>query len=186
MYRLVELEEIVRISPGMLRRDFDQVVKETLKGECEGRIYKSIGMILFIEAVDRVGDGEIVPGDGSVYQKTHFRALVFSPEDQEIVEGRISQIAEFGAFLNFGPLDGLIHVSQVMDDFVDVDMINGRIVGKNSKKTLRVDDICRARIVSLSLNENDPKLSRIGLTMRQPGLGALQWLEEKKEEVKSG
>jgi DNA-directed RNA polymerase subunit E' len=44
----------------------------------------------------------------------------------------------------------------------------------------------RARIVTLSLNEINPRESRVGLTMRQTGLGKLEWIEEsrKKEEKK--
>ena len=36
----------------------------------------------------------------------------------------------------------------------------------------------RARIVALSINERNPRESKIGLTMRQPGLGKIEWLEE--------
>jgi DNA-directed RNA polymerase subunit E' len=38
--------------------------------------------------------------------------------------------------------------------------------------------------VAISLNERDPSDSKIGLTMRQPGLGKLEWLEdERKKEL---
>jgi DNA-directed RNA polymerase subunit E' len=178
MYKLAELEEIIRIPPSELGGSLDEATRRILKEECEGKLYKNIGMIVQIRDVTRMGDGEIVPGDGSVYQKVRFKAVVFTPENQEIVEGRISEIVEFGAFLNFGPLDALIHVSQVMDDFIDVDQNNRRLVGRESKRVLKVGDRCRARIVSLSLNEANPRQSRIGLTMRQPGLGALEWLKK--------
>ena len=36
----------------------------------------------------------------------------------------------------------------------------------------------RARIVALSLNERNPRESKIGLTMRQPGLGKIEWIAE--------
>ena len=50
--------------------------------------------------------------------------------------GKVDQIAEFGAFLNFGSPDGLTRVSRVMDDYMDADIINGRL--RNSKRILRV------------------------------------------------
>lgn len=181
MYKLAELEEIVKIPPSELGGSFDEATRRILKEECEGKLYRNIGMIVQVRDVKRVGDGEIVPGDGSVYQRAMFDALVFNPENQEVVEGKVSEVVEFGAFLNFGPLDGLIHVSQVMDDFIDVDLSNRRLVGRDSKRVLKVGDRCRARIVSLSLNEANPKQSRIGLTMRQPGLGSLEWLSSKKD-----
>ena len=75
-------------------------------------------------------------------------------------------------------MDGLLHVSQVMDDRVDVDEENKRLIGKDSGRILEVGNKVRARVVSLDLNEKNPQDSKIGLTMRQPGLGRLEWIEE--------
>jgi DNA-directed RNA polymerase subunit E' len=51
-----------------------------------------------------------------------------------------------------------------------------------------VSDCLRARVVTLSLNEREPRDSKIGLTMRQAGLGTKQWLEDEmlkeKEQAK--
>jgi DNA-directed RNA polymerase subunit E' len=64
---------------------------------------------------------------------------------------------------------------------VDVDVEAGRIQGKESKRILKVGDPIRARIVAVSLNELSSRESKIGLTMRQPTLGAFEWLQEKAE-----
>jgi len=55
---------------------------------------------------------------------------------------------------------------------------NKRLVGKETKKSLTEGDLVRARIVALSLKERDPEKSKIGLTMRQPWLGNLKWIED--------
>jgi DNA-directed RNA polymerase subunit E' len=99
-----------------------------------------------------------------------------------VVEGTVVEILKFGAFVRFGPLDGLVHISQVMDDHIDVDIGNMRLVGKESKRDLKVGDRVRARIVSMSMNERSPRESRIGLTMRQPGLGKIEWLDDEYQE----
>ena len=65
-----------------------------------------------------------------------------------------------------------------MDDRIDIDQDNGRLIGKDTKRDLKVGDSVRARIVALSINERNPRESKIGLTMRQPGLGKIEWLEE--------
>jgi DNA-directed RNA polymerase subunit E' len=90
--------------------------------------------------------------------------------------------------VRFGPLDGLLHVSQIMDDRVNIDEHNQRLVGVETKRDLKVGYKARARVVSLSLSEISPRDSRIGLTMRQPGLGRLEWIQDahKKTEEKSG
>ncbi|MCI4346514.1 MAG: hypothetical protein L3K07_07170, partial [Thermoplasmata archaeon] len=76
----------------------------------------------------------------------------------------------------------------IMDDRVNIDEHNQRLVGVETKRDLKVGYKVRARIVSLSLSEISPRDSRIGLTMRQPGLGRLEWIVEahKKAEEKSG
>jgi DNA-directed RNA polymerase subunit E' len=71
-----------------------------------------------------------------------------------------------------------------MNDYVNVDAENERIVGKENKKVLKVGDHVRARIVAISLNELSARESKIGLTMRQPALGAHEWLKEPKDEKK--
>jgi DNA-directed RNA polymerase subunit E' len=90
----------------------------------------------------------------------------------------VVEIRKFGAFVRFGPLDGLLHVSQIMDDRVNIDEHNQRLVGVETKRDLKVGYKVRGRIVSLSLSEISPRDSRIGLTMRQPGLGRLEWIQE--------
>ena len=138
-----------------------------------------------IRDVTPVGEGHIIHGDGGVYQEVEYEALLFRPEIQEVVEGTVVEIRKFGAFVRFGPLDGLLHVSQIMDDRVNIDEHNQRLVGIESKKDLKVGYKVRARVVSLSLSEISPRDSRIGLTMRQPALGRLEWIQEahKKSEA---
>ena len=103
------------------------------------------------------------------------------PREHEIVEGEVVDITEFGAFVRAGALDGLVHVSQIMDDYVSYDEKNAQLVGKQTKKILKVGDPVRARIISISFKEQ----SKVGLTMRQPFLGSMKWVysEEKKEKV---
>ena len=93
----------------------------------------------------------------------------------------MKQLGEFftnRAFVRFGPLDGLLHVSQILDDHMDPDVGGQRMVGKETKREMRVGDRLRSRIVTISLNEVSPRESKIGLTMRQPGLGKLEWIDE--------
>jgi DNA-directed RNA polymerase subunit E' len=65
-----------------------------------------------------------------------------------------------------------------MDDEVSV---SGReaLIGKNSKRVLKVNDVVKARIVTVSYK--GVSNVRIAMTMKQPGLGKLEWLEQKKK-----
>jgi len=105
------------------------------------------------------------------------KLIVFKPELQELVYGTIEEITNFGAFISMGPIRGMIHISQTMDDFVSFSD-TGVLTGKNGKKNLMQGDKCIARIVAISYKGEEPK---IGLTMRQPGLGKLDWVKAEKE-----
>ncbi len=180
MYIKLQREDVVRIPPDRLGEDIDQLAKEFTRTLLEGRVGGDKSLTLIASKVERIGEGRIVHGDGAVYQKVRYDAVVHRPTLQEVVDGMVVEILKFGAFIRFGPLDGLLHISQVMDDRVDVDEENQRLIGKDTKRDVRIGDKVRTRIVAVSLNERAPRESKIGLTMRQPGLGKFDWLEEER------
>jgi DNA-directed RNA polymerase subunit E' len=188
MYYLDHRRDVVRIPPERLGPALANVLTELAQQQFEGKLVDGQNLAVTIRDVRPVGEGHIIHGDGGVYQEVEYQALVFRPEIQEVVEGAVVEIRKFGAFVRFGPLDGLLHVSQIMDDRVNIDEHNQRLVGIESKKDLRVGYKVRARVVSLSLSEISPRDSRIGLTMRQPALGRLEWIQEahKKADDKTG
>lgn len=185
MYTMVKVEDTIRISPEKFGEDLDKVIEETVQKTFEGTMRKHYGLIVVADNIKPLGDGIVIHGDGAMYQKVMFDALMFKPELQEVLDGIVCEIVEFGAFCHIGPLDALIHMSQIMNDYVEVDSTAEMIVGKEKKKTLKIGDAVRARVVAVSLNELSARESKIGLTMRQPALGAHEWLKEPvKEEVK--
>ena len=189
MYRIINKEDTVRVPPSKLEEDYSNIMTDLTKYTFEGTVDHYNNLIISITDVVPIGLGHIVHGDGSVYQRVQYKALVFAQPRHEIVNGVIIEVLKFGAFVRFGPLDGLLHISQIMDDHVDVDLANERLVGKENNRELKVGDLIRARIVTYKLNERNPNESRIGLTMRQPGLGKLEWLEEDRaelEQIKKG
>jgi DNA-directed RNA polymerase subunit E' len=177
MYMLMKREDTVRIPPDKLGESIANLLDELTHVTFEGTMEKG-RLTVLTTSVEALGDGRIIHGDGGVYQNVRFDALVFEPRIHEIVHGTIVQILKFGAFVRFGPLDGLLHISQIMDDRIDVDETGNRLIGKDTKRELRVGDDVRARIVAITINERSPRESKIGLTMRQPGLGKVAWLEE--------
>ena len=81
-------------------------------------------------------------------------------------------------------MDGLIHVSQVTDDYINYDSKRGALLAKETNKTLDEGDLVRTRIVAISLKDNSTKNTKIGLTMRQNNLGRFEWIEEAKNKSK--
>ncbi len=181
MYKKMKLKGVARIAPEHLGDPLEAAVDRSLRDKYEAVVDKSLGTIVAVLGSDNIGEGRILAGDGSIYYQVDFEALVFKPEMQEIVEGEVVEIVKFGAFLSIGPFDGLLHVSQITNEYISYDEKNARLVSKESNKSLGEGDRVRARIIAVSLNEKEPRESKIGLTMRQTGLGRLEWLEADTE-----
>ncbi|MFH1133322.1 MAG: DNA-directed RNA polymerase [Nanoarchaeota archaeon] len=178
MFYRVEVKDHIRVPPNLFNLPVEEAILVRIKHEYEGFISKDMGIVVGVAKVKDVKEGIIIPGDGAPYYETVFELLTFKPELQEVVLGKIRDITDFGAFMGLGPIEGMIHVSQTMDDFVSFSK-EKTLTGKETKRVLRVNDLCRARIIAISFKEiNNPKF---GLTMRQQGLGRLDWLEAEKK-----
>ncbi|MBI4896313.1 MAG: DNA-directed RNA polymerase, partial [Candidatus Aenigmarchaeota archaeon] len=127
------------------------------------------------------GEGRIVPEDGAIHYPVQYRVLTYKPELNEVVIGEVVDITEFGAFVRIGPVDGLVHVSQIMDDKIAYDAKNATFTGKKKNAKLKEGDLIRGRVVGLSLGKGR---SKIALTMRQPMLGAMEWIDKEKKKKK--
>ncbi|MFC1801602.1 DNA-directed RNA polymerase [Nanoarchaeota archaeon] len=177
MFYEVKIKDHIRVPPNLFGQPRAQAVLERIRKDYEGYISQKLGFVIDCVSVDKIEEGIIIPGDGAAYYEAVFNLLSFKPELQEVVFGKIKDIAEFGAFISIGPADGMIHISQTMDDFVSFSK-DKLLSGKESGRALKVSDKCRARIIAVSYKDlTNPKL---GLTMRQEGLGKLEWLEEKE------
>lgn len=186
MFYLVDMEDYVRVAPKLFGLPTMEAVEKQLDETYEDYYEQELGKVVKVIEVLNVGEGVIIPGDGAAYYNSKFKLLTWRPELHELIYGDITEIANFGAFIDMGVMRGMIHISQAMDDFVSFSKSN-TLSGKNSKRNLKKGDNCMARIVAISHKGNEPK---IGLTMRQPGLGKLEWIKEdaikkKKEEEKA-
>lgn len=178
MYYRMKLADKVRVPPHRLGEELKSVILDVLQEQLEGSIDKEIGIFIAVTGVLDVGEGEIVPGDGAVYYDVDFESVVLRLSLQEVTEGLVVETTSFGAFVSLGPIDAMLHVSQISDEYINYDEKNSRLICQESKRFIGVNENIRARVVTLSLNEREPRDSKIGLTMRQSGLGTARWLEE--------
>ena len=181
MFYLTEVEDYVRVDPRLFGLPTMDSVSQQLEETYSDFYDKDTGKSISVVSVNNVGEGVIIPGDGAAYYKCNFTLLTWKPELQELVYGRVSEITSFGAFMEMGVMRGMIHISQTMDDYVSFSDA-GSLQGKSSGRVLKEGDLCIARIVAISHKGDDPK---IGITMRQPGLGKIEWLKEDKAKAEA-
>lgn len=180
MFYRTQLKSHVRVDPTLLGEDVKTGITKELKKKYEGYISKDVGSVIDVGEIKEIGEGVLIPGDGGPYYETTFEILTFKPEVNEVVKGKVKDITEFGVFLSLGPMEGMVHVSQTMDDFVSFSK-EKTLTGRDSKRVLKAGDDCVARIIAVSFKDvSNPK---IGVTMRQPGLGKLDWIHEDSNKV---
>ena len=122
LFSISTLVDVVRIPPSLFGTTLKKAAINILKEKYESMINAELGYIIMIldAKVDEMG--KMIAGDGGTFHKVQFEALTFYPKLQEIVQGEIVDITDFGAFVRIGPTDALLHLSQVMDDYLKSDV----------------------------------------------------------------
>ncbi|TMI48423.1 DNA-directed RNA polymerase [Candidatus Bathyarchaeota archaeon] len=156
MFRIVTVEDVVRIPPQKFGDPIDDVAKEQIKLKYENYVDEALGYVILVTGVDVEGTGKILPGDGSTHHKAVFNLLTFFPERPE---------------------DTLLHVSQIMDHFITYDEKHGVLAGRESHRNLGKGNLVRGRIIAVSFPRGGSG-GKIGITLRQPFLGRLEWIQE--------
>ena len=180
MWRILTLEDYVRIPPSRFEEPLEKVAYEQLKEIYEGKIERDVGVYVRILNIEVDKRGIIVFGDGATYHKVRFKVLVFTPLNNEVIEGEIVNTVDYGAFVRIGPINGFIHKTQLMNEnVIFYDKQSQTFIGEKTKRRIGRGDVVRARIVSVSyLTVGGSDVVRIGMTIRQPFLGKKEWIEE--------
>jgi DNA-directed RNA polymerase subunit E' len=178
------LEDTIRIPPETFGKPLETVGHDQVKAKYEGIVDEELGYVIAVTEVKVSPVGKIIPGDGAAYHKVGFSLLTFYPKIQEVIEGEVVEIADFGAFVRIGPLDALLHVSQLMDDFISYDEKQGVLLGKETKRRLITGDQVRVRITAVSFQGRSGSSGKIGVTARQPFLGKLEWIDYDQQKLK--
>lgn len=178
MYYVHTIKDTLSVPPAYFGSDMEDAAAQVLRSKYERVIDKDLGVILAVFNVRDISDGFILPGDPNTHHDVIFDVLTFTLEVDEVVVGEVSELVEFGSFVRIGPLDGLVHLSQITSDFINYDRKTGVFTSRNTGKTLKKGDTVYAKVSTISI-KSSVKDSKIALTMRPEGLGKPEWLNEK-------
>ena len=111
-------------------------------------------------------ENRLILSHKEIIQAQHEKAAekVFSElQPGDVVEGKVARMANFGAFIDLGGVDGLVHVSEISYDHVD----------KPSDVLTAGQDV-KVKVLSV-----DPERERISLSIKQTLPGPWDDIEEK-------
>ncbi len=182
MYYVLTCKDRVRLPAQYFSMKLEDALTQILREKYERRIDREAGVVLAVWNSKAQGDGIVIPSDNAAYYDVQFEVLAYQPQVNEIVESEAAELVEFGTFLALGPMEGLVHLSQIANDFLTYNKKTVSFTGRESKKSLKKGDHVYAKISTVSMKGSIPE-TKIGLTMRPDGLGKEEWLSAKKPDA---
>ena len=94
--------------------------------------------------------------DDAVYEVIRkLKARYLATHASELFEGVITHIASFGAFVELKEVfvEGLLHVTEMGNDFFVHDPVHHRLVGERTRHTYRIGDVVNVRVVRVNLDD---------------------------------
>lgn len=177
MYYVLSCKDRVRLPAQYFSMKLDDALVQILREKYERRVDKDAGVTLAVWNAKAEGDGVVIPGDNAAYYDVGFDVLAYQPQVNEVIESSVSELVEFGIFTSMGPLEGLVHLSQMANDFLTYNKKIMAFTGRESKKSIRKGDHIFAKISTVSMKGSIPE-TKIGLTMRPSGLGKEEWITD--------
>ncbi len=175
MYMVHTIKDTFKMSPEYFDQNIEDVAVKILRGKYEGTIDKDLGVVMVIFNVRNISDGTILPGDPATHHDVEFDALTYMPQVDEVVAGKVTDLVDFGAFVRIGPMEGLVHVSQIAGEYISLNRKIPAFVSKQGTRSLKKGDTVYAKVSTVSM-KNSIKDSKIALTMKPEGLGKLEWI----------
>jgi len=172
VFRLWKVKDFVRIPPDRFGEPLEVVAREELKKRYEGKVDSTLGLIIAVLDIDVNPEGILIQGDGATYHDVLVDLLTYYPILNEVTLGEVVDVKKIGMYVNIGPLDAFVHISQITDDKMVYDELRDLLVGEETKKVFKRGDVVRGRIVSVSMNP--PTSIKVSMTLRQPYLGKVE------------
>lgn len=181
MYIVYHVRDVVRIPPSLFGLPLEEAALRVLMDKYVGIVHPEMGVVVAVFNIKVSEEGRLLPGDGATYHDSEYDVLALNPQVKEVVEGVIVDAQNYGAWVNLGPVEGFVHISQMMDEHVRFDPQRRAFIGERTRRIVEVGDVVRARVVSVSVTGLGGK-PRIQLTMRQPYLGKPEWWRQREKQ----
>lgn len=116
-----------------------------------------------VSQLDKRGKGNIVLSRRDLLaaeRKERAGKLKDTLKEGDTLDGTVRKIMEFGAFVDVGGVDGLVHISDLSYDRVG---FGSQAITKHLKE----GQVIKVKVLKIEWNDEDPKKSRISLGVKQ-------------------
>lgn len=106
----------------------------------------------------------------------------------EVMEGTIANVTGFGFFVRLKELhiDGLVHISNLDNDYYRFDMVGQRLIGESSGRVFRLGDQVTVKVLSVNLDDRQIDFELVGSNRKPRRAGKTEKDRAKKGRAESG
>lgn len=116
MFYHLELKHELSLHPRYFGDQLVETVKQKLFCDVEGTCTGKYGFVIAITSIDDIGDGAVESSTGFASYHLKFKAIVFRPFKNEVLDGVVEQVNKVGIFLKTGPLSCFISRHSIPND----------------------------------------------------------------------
>jgi DNA-directed RNA polymerase subunit E' len=180
MFYQISVKEKVGVEAQKLKEDIKESIEESIDTL---HVKEENGVFLGVTEITKIGEsGDILPERPEIFFDVEYTALFFQPAPNEVIKGIVSDVAEFGPFVRIGPIDALVHISQITQEKMTYNPQQDVIASADGKKVIQTGDLIKAIVVNSTISS---ERMRVNLSMKQDGMGPLKWAEKEKSKKKA-
>jgi DNA-directed RNA polymerase II subunit RPB7 len=116
MFYHLPLSHELSLHPRYFGDQLLETVKQKLYCDVEGTCTGKHGFVIAITSIEDIGDGIIQSSTGFATYQLKFKAVVFRPFKNEVLDGIVEQVNKVGIFLKTGPLSCFISRHSIPND----------------------------------------------------------------------
>lgn len=158
MFFILNLKKNLLVTPEYLGKKLSTQLLNLLKRAVEGSFNPRHGYLVKVLTVDKYGEGKVQDGSGDVLFPLSYKALVFMPYKDEVLDGIVTNVLPEGFMASVGPMSLFISSQKLPTDY-RIDMDNRphpRWTNVNdSTSHVQVGSDVRVKIIGIRINGNE-------------------------------
>jgi DNA-directed RNA polymerase II subunit RPB7 len=170
MFFHITLEKFLSIHPRYLGPNLKRTLEDKLHEEIEGTCSGRYGFIITVTSIDNWGLGQIEETTGFVVFPVKFKAIVFKPFRNEILDAVVTQVSKVGFFADIGPLQVFVSSHSIPPD-IKFDPQNNPPCFISDDATVKIEKDSEVRLKIIGIRIDDG-IFCIG-TIKEDFLGVL-------------
>lgn len=156
MFYHLELNHELSLHPRYFGDQLVETVKQKLFCDVEGTCTGKYGFVIAITSIDSIGDGMIESSTGFATYQLKFKAIVFRPFKNEVLDGVVEQVNKVGIFVKTGPLSCFISRHSIPSDMTfDSALGSGCYKTDDNSLTIQAGTHIRYKVVGTRVDASD-------------------------------